>query len=87
MINMSDSDKLVILGRNGRLVIPVAYRKKMRISAGDQLILRYEDGALRIMTPHQAVQFAQLLVRQYVQEDRSLADELIAERKRESSDE
>jgi AbrB family looped-hinge helix DNA binding protein len=87
MINVSDSEKLVILGRNGRLVIPAAYRKKMQISAGDRLILRYKDGSLRIMTPHQAVQFAQSLVRRYVQEDRSLADELIAERKKASSDE
>ena len=84
---MSKSDRLAILGRNGRLVIPIAYRKKMRISAGHRLILRYEDGSLRIMTARQAVQFAQSLVRRYVQEDRSLADELIAERKKESSNE
>ncbi len=78
---------MVMLGRNGRIVIPAVYRKKMRISEGDRLVLHYEEGALRLMTPSQAVQFAQSLVRQYVQDNRSLADELIAERKKESADE
>lgn len=84
---MANNEKMVMLGRNGRIVIPAVYRKKMRISEGDRLVLHYEEGALRLMTPSQAVQFAQSLVRQYVQDNRSLADELIAERKKESADE
>lgn len=81
------SDKMVILGKNGRFVIPATYRKKMGISEGDRLILRHEDGVLRIMTPAQAVRYAQSLVRRYVPDNRSLAEELIAERKRESFNE
>ena len=80
-------EKVVILGENGRLVIPATYRKRMGVSPGDKLILRYEDGALKIMTPRQAVRFAQSLVRRYVSEERSLADELIAERRQEAGDE
>lgn len=80
-------DKLVIMGKNGRLVIPAAYRRRMGVSAGDKLILRCEDGSLKIMTPRQAVRFAQSLVRQYVPEERSLAEELIGERKKESGNE
>ncbi len=81
------SEMLVTLGENGRLVIPVTFRKKMGISPGDRLILRYEDGALRIMTPREAVRFAQSLVRRYVSKERSLADELISERRQESGGE
>jgi AbrB family looped-hinge helix DNA binding protein len=80
-------DKMVSLGKNGRLVIPVSYRKKMGITEGDRLVLRLEDGTLKIMTPRLAVRFAQSLVRRYVPDGRSLADELIAERRKESSDE
>ncbi len=80
-------EKMVILGKNGRLVIPVTYRRQMGVSEGDKLILRYEDGAIRIMTPRQAVKFAQSLVRRYVPSRRPLADELIAERKKDGRDE
>jgi AbrB family looped-hinge helix DNA binding protein len=79
-------DKLVTIGKNGRLVIPVSYRRKMGIAEGDKLALHYEDGTIMIMTPRQALRFAQSLVRRYVSEERSLADELIAERKQESNE-
>ncbi len=77
-------EKLVTLGKNGRLVIPVSYRKKMGVAEGDKLVLHYEDGTIKIMTLRQAVRFAQSLVRRYVSKERSLANELIAERQRES---
>lgn len=81
------TEKMVTLGKNGRLVIPVSYRKKMGVAEGDKLVLRYEDGTIKIMTLREAVRFAQSLVRRYVPDQRSLADELVAERQRESRDE
>ena len=81
------TEKLVTMGKNGRLVIPVSYRRKMGVAEGDRLVLQYEDGTIRIMTLRQAVRFAQSLVRRYVPEQVSLAGELIAERQRESRDE
>jgi AbrB family looped-hinge helix DNA binding protein len=81
------TEKMVTLGKNGRLVIPASYRKKMGVAEGDKLVLHYEDETIKIMTLRQAVRFAQSLVRRYVPKQHSLAVELIAERKRESRDE
>lgn len=54
-INMANSEKMVMLGRNGGLVIPAIYQKKMRFSEGDRLILQYEEGVLKIMIPSQGL--------------------------------
>ncbi len=65
----------------GRIVIPAAYRRALGIKQGDEVILRLEDGEVRIITPAQAIRRAQALVRRYVPAGRSMADELIAERR------
>ncbi len=75
------------LGKGGRLVLPVGYRKAMGIATGDTLILRFEEGVIHIMTPRQAIKQAQALVRGHVPEGRSLVDELIAERRQEAAHE
>ncbi len=72
------------IGGGGRLVIPAGYRKALDLAPGDEVILRLEKDGLRLMTRNQAVQRAQNLVRRYVGRKRRLADELIAERRRES---
>jgi len=73
------------IGQGGRLVIPVSYRKLLGLRAGDEVILRLEKGELRILTPKQALKRAQSLVRRYVSPERSLAHELITERREEAS--
>ena len=65
-------------------MIPAAMRKLIGVSEGDELILRYRDGRLEIMTVRQAVQEAQNLVSRFVPEDRRLVDELLAERRAEA---
>ena len=72
------------IGKGGRIVIPAAMRKLIGVSEGDELILRYRDGRLEIMTVRQAVQDAQNLVSRFVPEDRRLVDELLAERRAEA---
>jgi AbrB family looped-hinge helix DNA binding protein len=72
------------LGKGGRIVIPAAMRKLIGISEGDELILRYRDGRLEVMTVHLAVQEAQNLVSRFVPKDRRLVDELLAERRAEA---
>ena len=73
----------VRVGPGGRIVIPAAYRQALGIGVGDELILRLEDGELRLLTAKQAIEQAQALVRRWVPAERSLADELIAERRAE----
>lgn len=71
------------LAEGGRIVIPAEYRQVLGLHVGDEVILRLEDGAVHIFTPQQAIKRAQEMVRRYVLEGRSLADELLAERKAE----
>lgn len=75
------SEVAVKLGSGGRLVIPGDFRAAMGIAPGDVVILVLEPDGLRVFTPKQAVARAQALVRLYVPADRSLADELLVERR------
>lgn len=69
------------VNENGRLVIPAAFRRDLGIKAGDTLVLRIENDELRIITLQQRLAKAQQWMRQHVAPGRSLADELIAERR------
>lgn len=69
------------LAEGGRIVIPAEYRQALGLQIGDEVILRLEDGEVRVFTPGQAIRRAQELVRRYIPEGRSLSDELIAERR------
>ncbi|HZU70888.1 MAG TPA: AbrB/MazE/SpoVT family DNA-binding domain-containing protein [Ktedonobacteraceae bacterium] len=71
------------LTEGGRIVIPAEYRQALGLHVGDELILRLEDGEVRIFTARQAIKRAQELVRRYIPQSRSLADELITERRQE----
>ena len=72
------------LTEGGRVVIPAEYRQALGLHIGDELILRLEDGEVRIFTPQQAIKRAQELVSRYLPQARSLTDELIAERRMEN---
>ena len=76
-----ETESLARVNQNGRVVIPASYRKALGIKAGDEVILRMEDGELRITTMKRRLERAQRRVRQYVKAGVSLADELIAERR------
>ncbi len=69
------------LNQNGRVVIPAAHRESLGIKPGDEIILRVEDGELRITTMKRRIERAQRLIREHSKAGRSLADELIAERR------
>ncbi len=71
----------VKIGSNGRFVIPAEYRKALGVEAGDELVVRLEDGELRLSTRKLALERAQDLVRRYVPAGVSLSDELLAERR------
>jgi len=70
--------------KGGRLVIPAKLRKALQIEAGDDVVLRLENGTLRLIPLHQAVRLAQDMVRKYVPEGVSLVDELIQARHEEA---
>jgi AbrB family looped-hinge helix DNA binding protein len=76
-----DPEARMRVNENGRVVIPASYRKALGINAGDELVLRIEDDELRITTLKRRIEQARRRIRRYVKPGRSLADELIAERR------
>jgi len=73
------------IGPGGRLVIPAPYRRLLGLRPGDEVIVRVEEGQLRILTPRQALARARDLVRRYAGAQRSLARELISERREDAA--
>jgi len=73
------------LGEGGRVVIPAAYRKALGLKPGDEVLMKLENGEIRIIHTQQAIARAQTLLRSYIPEGRSLSEELIHERREETS--
>jgi bifunctional DNA-binding transcriptional regulator/antitoxin component of YhaV-PrlF toxin-antitoxin module len=72
------------LTQDGRLEIPPEYWQALGWHIGDEQILRIaEDGEAHILTLQQAIKRAQEQMRRYIPRGRSLANELIAERRAE----
>jgi AbrB family looped-hinge helix DNA binding protein len=76
-----DLETRMRVNENGRVVIPASYRKALGINVGDEVLLRIEDDEVRITTLRRRLEQARRRVRRYVKRGRSLADELIAERR------
>ncbi|WP_089288020.1 MULTISPECIES: AbrB/MazE/SpoVT family DNA-binding domain-containing protein [unclassified Azospirillum] len=75
------------MAENGRLVVPLDMRRAMGLDKGGRVILRVEDGRLIMETVDTAVARVQALARQFGTPGSSLADELIADRRREAANE
>jgi AbrB family looped-hinge helix DNA binding protein len=77
------NDIVTHLGRGGRIVIPARLRRKWKLKTGDRLVLVEEEDGLRVLTVAQAVLRAQGIAGRYLAKGRSLAAELVAERREE----
>jgi bifunctional DNA-binding transcriptional regulator/antitoxin component of YhaV-PrlF toxin-antitoxin module len=69
------------LEEGGQIVIPPEFLQALGLKVGDTVIIRLEEEEVCIFTSRQAIRKAQELVREYLPEDKSLSDELIAERR------
>jgi AbrB family looped-hinge helix DNA binding protein len=76
-----DLETRVRVNENGRVVIPASFRKALGIKIGDEVVLRIEDDELRITTMKRRIERAQHLVRSRIKAGKSLAEELIKERR------
>lgn len=74
------------MSEGGRVVIPQEIRQALGVKEGDSLLIEFVDGEARISTRATRLKRAQALVRKYVPEGVSLADELIAERRAAAED-
>jgi AbrB family looped-hinge helix DNA binding protein len=79
------SDIATQITSGGRIVIPAELRRAMGLKDGDEVLVRLEEGELRISTRRQRLKRAQAMVRSRLDADRSLADELVAERRVEAA--
>lgn len=76
----------VRLGSAGRFVIPARYRRLLGVDEGDELIVRFEDGELRVTSRELAVARAKALVQRVAPASGTLSERLVAERRRGSTD-
>lgn len=72
------------IAQGGRIVIPAEYRHALGLHDGDEVIVQREGDALLLSTRREAIRRAQVLVRRYVPQGESLADELLADRRAEA---
>lgn len=70
----------IVLGKQGRVVIPAEIREQLGLAAGDQLHLRLAGTRLVIERPQDAVNELRQLA-SAVPPERSLVEELLAERR------
>lgn len=80
----STAPSQLVIGTDGRVVIPVELRGAMRIGADGKVTARVVDGELRVMALPVAIRRVQEMVRNTIPAGVSLADELIAERRAEA---
>ena len=74
------------IGRDGQLVIPAEYRRALGVEVGDTVVLRLEDGELRVFTIELAIRGIQDAVRRYRRDDEApWSEQLIAERRAEAA--
>jgi bifunctional DNA-binding transcriptional regulator/antitoxin component of YhaV-PrlF toxin-antitoxin module len=74
----------VKVGPDGRLVIPINFRRHLGIENGGDVQLRWDGKTLRVLNTDAVVREAQELAAPYLKGTRSLVDELIADRRAEA---
>jgi bifunctional DNA-binding transcriptional regulator/antitoxin component of YhaV-PrlF toxin-antitoxin module len=75
------------LAAGGRLVIPIAFRRKLGLEEGDDVIVELRGARLQIVTRDQALRELQDEVCSAISGDVDLVSELIKERRRDSASE
>lgn len=80
----STASSQLVVGTDGRVVIPAEMRAAMQIGTDGKVTARVTDGELHVIAPAVAIRRVQEMVRSTIPGGASLADELIAERRAEA---
>jgi antitoxin PrlF len=74
----------VKMAANGRVVIPAKVRSELGIAEGETFVVEVENGVIKLVPFAEVIRRVQAEIRRYIPAGRSLADELIEERRREA---
>jgi AbrB family looped-hinge helix DNA binding protein len=73
------------IDKTGRILVPAKLRTELNVRPGDAVNLETRGDDLHVRPYRHAVREAQAIIRKYIPDrDRSLVDELIAERRKEA---
>ena len=78
------SELTVTVAENGRVVLPLALRRRLNVTRGGTVMIREEDGRLLLESVDDAIGRAQALVRRFAPEAQGVVDELLSERRLEA---
>ena len=73
------------MGKSGRIIVPSEMRTALGVQSGDEIVMRLENGTIRMIPLRKAVRLAQQAVRHYVPEGTSLVDALLQARREEAA--
>ena len=74
----------VRIDRAGRILVPLKLRRELGFTENSDLILRVEDGELRVHTREMAIRRARERLRRLKKPGESVVDEFLAERREEA---
>jgi AbrB family looped-hinge helix DNA binding protein len=73
------------IDKAGRILIPAKLRTELNVGPGDAVVMETSGDELHVRPYRLAIREAQAIIRKYIPDrDRSLVDELIAERRQEA---
>ena len=77
-------DIAISVADNGRVVLPVALRRRLNVVRGGTLVIRDDGGRLVLESADEAITRAQDIVRRFAPDAAGVVDELSAERRAEA---
>lgn len=72
------------IAEDGTILIPDDYLQAMGLKAGDEVVLLLDGAEIRLFSIKHSISRAQELVKKYLPQDHSLADDLVAERRKDA---
>lgn len=78
---------MTTIGKSGRLVIPIQYRKALGLTEGKGVMISLKNGHLEISLVDESIKKVRKKARKYLQSDSDLVEMLFNDRKEEIANE
>jgi len=82
--NATESVHHVLMGKDGRVVIPASVRARVNMPKGGAFVVRVEDGVVTLEPLSHAIAAVQAMMKPYAIDGVSIVDELLADRRAEA---